>query len=156
MNQSTQKLQNFRNEVYQLLGPAKDSTFELMDAVLITRNVYSFGDDSGYNGRKKDAETMTSLMMPPERKFGWALKTTSSTDFAIHKRDNDQFCVVLNHALLRGVTSEMIYWWFRHFQNIKVTLDDIEGYEGKAVPAYLLWHPSDHFNATLKRKIGSQ
>ncbi|WP_048327681.1 DAPG hydrolase family protein [Crocosphaera watsonii] len=94
--------------------------------------------------------------MPPERKYDWALKTTSSTYFAIHKRKNGQFCVVLNHALLRGVTSEMIYWWFRHFQNIKVTLDDIEGYEGTAVPAYLLWHPSDHFNATLKGKIGSQ
>ncbi|EAZ89496.1 hypothetical protein CY0110_01595 [Crocosphaera chwakensis CCY0110] len=44
MNQSALKLQNFRNEVYQLLGPAKDSTFELMDAVLITRNVYSFAE----------------------------------------------------------------------------------------------------------------
>jgi hypothetical protein len=44
LNQSTQKLQNFRNEVYQLLGPAKDSTFELMDAVLVTRNVYSFAE----------------------------------------------------------------------------------------------------------------
>ena len=44
MNQSTKKLQNFRKEVYQLLGPAKDSTFELMDAVLITRNVYSFAE----------------------------------------------------------------------------------------------------------------
>ncbi|MCZ8240583.1 MAG: transposase [Microcystis sp. LE19-131.1A] len=41
MNQSTQKLQDFRNEVYQLLGPAKDSTFELMDAILVTKNVYS-------------------------------------------------------------------------------------------------------------------
>jgi hypothetical protein len=41
LNQSTQKLQDFRNEVYQLLGPAKDSTFELMDAILVTKNVYS-------------------------------------------------------------------------------------------------------------------
>ncbi len=44
MNQSVLKLQNFRKEVYQLLGPAKDSTFELMDAVLVTRNVYSLAE----------------------------------------------------------------------------------------------------------------
>ena len=44
MNQSTKKLQDFRNEVYQLLGPARDATFELMDAVLVTRNVYSFAE----------------------------------------------------------------------------------------------------------------
>jgi hypothetical protein len=44
LNQSTQKLQNFRNEAYQLLGPAKDATFDLMDAVLTTRKVYSFAE----------------------------------------------------------------------------------------------------------------
>ncbi|HAC62693.1 MAG TPA: hypothetical protein DCF68_03945 [Cyanothece sp. UBA12306] len=44
MNKSTQRLQNFRNDVYQLIGTAKDSTFELMDAVLITRNIYSFAE----------------------------------------------------------------------------------------------------------------
>ncbi|MDJ0842943.1 transposase [Crocosphaera sp.] len=44
MNQSALKLQNFRKEVYQLLGPAKDSTFDLMDAVLVTRTVYSFAE----------------------------------------------------------------------------------------------------------------
>lgn len=44
MFQSTHKLQNFRNEVYQLLGPAKDATFELMDAVLVTKNIYSFAE----------------------------------------------------------------------------------------------------------------
>ncbi len=44
MNKSAKKLLDFRNEVYQLLGPAKDSTFELMDAVLVTKNIYSFAE----------------------------------------------------------------------------------------------------------------
>ncbi len=44
MNKSAQKLSNFRNEAYQLLGTAKDATFDLMDAVLTTRNVYSFAE----------------------------------------------------------------------------------------------------------------
>ncbi|GBE77122.1 hypothetical protein myaer87_43490 [Microcystis aeruginosa NIES-87] len=44
MNQSLQKLQNFRKEAYQLLDPAKDATFDLMDAVLTTRKVDSFAE----------------------------------------------------------------------------------------------------------------
>ena len=38
------RLQQFRQEAYQLLGKAKDATFELMDAVLLTRSVYSFAE----------------------------------------------------------------------------------------------------------------
>ena len=99
---------------------------------------------------------MTNLQMPPERDYGWELKQTSSTYFEIHQRDNGQFACILNHSLLRGVTSEMIAWWFQRFQNMKVTLEDVEGFEGKTVPVYLLWHPSDHINATLKGKIGAE
>ncbi len=44
MTQSAQKLQQFRSKAYQLLGRAKDATFELMDAVLTTRNIYSFAE----------------------------------------------------------------------------------------------------------------
>ncbi len=44
MTQSAQKLQQFRSKAYQLLGLAKDATFDLMDAVLVTRNIYSFAE----------------------------------------------------------------------------------------------------------------
>ncbi|MGB5635158.1 MAG: hypothetical protein WBM44_21135 [Waterburya sp.] len=44
MTQSAQKLQQFRSKAYQLLGRAKDATFDLMDAVLVTRNIYSFAE----------------------------------------------------------------------------------------------------------------
>lgn len=39
-----EKLKQFRQEAYELLGKAKDATFELMDAVLLTRSVYSFAE----------------------------------------------------------------------------------------------------------------
>ena len=32
---------------------------------------------------------------------------------------------------------------------------DIEGYEGQTVPAYYLWHPSDHYGATLNGSLGT-
>ncbi len=44
MTQSAQKLQEFRSKAYQLLGRAKDATNDLMDAVLVTRNIYSFAE----------------------------------------------------------------------------------------------------------------
>lgn len=97
---------------------------------------------------------MSELVMPAERKFGWDLKPASSTHFDIHQRENGQFCVVLNHSILRGVNAEMIAWWFRHFPKMEVRLDDIEAYEGKKVPAYFLWHPSDHYSAVLDGKLG--
>ena len=97
---------------------------------------------------------MKNLTMPEKRDFGWKLKSLESTKFGIHQKDKGQFCVVLNHSLLRGVTSEMIYWWFLNFPNLLVNLVDIEGYEGRNVPAYLLWHPSDHHSASLSGNLG--
>ncbi|PWJ44947.1 hypothetical protein [Sediminitomix flava] len=97
---------------------------------------------------------MGKLVMPKERKYGWELKPTSSVHWGQVKNKSGQLCVVLEHSLLRGVTSEMIVWWFKNFANLRVTLDDIEGYENIKVPAYLLWHPSDHINASFKGKLG--
>ncbi|MEO0975574.1 MAG: hypothetical protein AAFX85_20985, partial [Pseudomonadota bacterium] len=64
---------------------------------------------------------MTDLTMPPERKFGWELKENGTSFFEIHERPNGQFCVVLNHALVRGVTSGMLHWWFLNFTGLRVT-----------------------------------
>jgi hypothetical protein len=36
----------FRKEVYSMLGKAKDSTFELMDSIMTTRNAYCLADFS--------------------------------------------------------------------------------------------------------------
>lgn len=91
--------------------------------------------------------------MPAARNFGWQLKDSDSSHFEIVTRDNGQFAVVLNHALLRGVRADMIAWWFQNFTRLSVTLEDVPGYEGQSVPAYLLWHPSDHFNATLLGEV---
>ncbi|MBD0263238.1 MAG: hypothetical protein ICV78_11080 [Tolypothrix sp. Co-bin9] len=38
------KLQEFRQATYKLLGKADDATFELTDAILLTRNAYSLAD----------------------------------------------------------------------------------------------------------------
>jgi len=94
---------------------------------------------------------MSRLKMPLERNFGWKLKENKSSYFDIHKKSNGQFCVVLNHSLVRGCTSEMIYWWFQNFPNMKVKLTDIEGYENEVVQGYFLWHPSDYHSVSITR-----
>jgi hypothetical protein len=38
------QLREFRQAAYECLCRAKDATFELMDAILLTRNAYSLGD----------------------------------------------------------------------------------------------------------------
>ena len=40
------KLQEFRQAAYKLLGKAHDATFELADAILTTRTAYSLADFS--------------------------------------------------------------------------------------------------------------
>lgn len=98
---------------------------------------------------------MIDLHMPAARYFGWALKPVSSSHFGIHQKENKQFCVVLNHALVRGVSAEMIHWWFLNFTRLKVRLLDVPGYEGRQVPAYWLWHPIDHLSAELSGELGT-
>ncbi|MEM8605800.1 MAG: hypothetical protein AAGF92_01745 [Myxococcota bacterium] len=98
---------------------------------------------------------MVDLRMPPARDFGWALKPVESSLFRIHERENGQFCVVLNHALLRGVQAEMIHWWFLNFPNLSVRLRNVRGYDGVEVPGYLLWHPVDHVSAALSGRLGA-
>ena len=47
------QLREFRQATYQCLCRAKDATFELIDAILLTRNAYSLV--LGSNASKKDA-----------------------------------------------------------------------------------------------------
>ena len=95
---------------------------------------------------------MAKFEMPKERLFGWKLKPVESTYFDVGVKPNGQLNVVLNHSLVRGCTTEMIHWWFRHFANMSVRLEDVVGYEGQRVPAYWLWHPQDHHSAELGGK----
>lgn len=105
-------------------------------------------------GKSKQMSQAQKFNIPKARDFGWELKPMSSIYYKVLRNKSNQICVVLEHSLLRGVTTEMIYWWFKHFPKLSVKLLDISGYEGQKVPGYLLWHPSDHVSAQLKGKLG--
>lgn len=57
--------------------------------------------------------------------------------------------MTIRHAPLRGVTPEMLAWWFR---NIEGTID----VDGVRYDRYLIWHPYDHIHyATTRQPDGS-
>lgn len=59
---------------------------------------------------------MEKLNMPAKRDFGWELKPVESTKFGIHQKENGQFCVVLNHSLLRDT-----HLGFREYRTAPLT-----------------------------------
>jgi hypothetical protein len=46
-------LSSFRHRIYGYLGKAQDTTFELIDAVLTTRHVYSFAELDLFRNNKE-------------------------------------------------------------------------------------------------------
>jgi hypothetical protein len=53
--------------------------------------------------------------------------------------------ITIDHEPLRGVTPEMLLWWFRHIG------EDMD-YLGSIVPRYRAWHPLDHVHWELARE----
>lgn len=47
----------------------------------------------------------------------------------------------VSHALLRGVTPQMLDWWFERFPYIRAVVG-----AGSAVTGFRLWHPLNHLN----------
>ncbi|MCE9598768.1 MAG: hypothetical protein K8S54_12440 [Spirochaetia bacterium] len=52
----------------------------------------------------------------------------------------------IEHDLVRGVTPEMLVWWFSHLEG---SLD----YNGMIVNRYRIWHPEDHVHASYERRL---
>ena len=52
--------------------------------------------------------------------------------------------IIVRHETIRGVTTEMLEWWYLHFPYYAVKLRD-----GVAISAYTLWHPFDHRKAVV-------
>lgn len=80
----------------------------------------------------------------PKREFGWQMKPLDSanTNFVIDK--NEVFRLTIEHDIVRGVTPDMLYWWFCNIGGSMV-------YQGNTYPKYLVWHPIDHIHWALAK-----
>ena len=88
---------------------------------------------------------MRKLPLLPERPFLGPLKTLDSarTSFGVNR--HGQLVLTIQHEAIRGVTPEMLRWWFE-------TLGQTVKLDGRDYPRYLLWHPRDHIHWELARK----
>lgn len=86
---------------------------------------------------------LTKKLYPPHD-FGWTLRQPESADVVQTQLGDGRREIRLDHAPLPGVTTEMLGWWFQHF-------DGVAEFRGEKLPAYHLWHPRDHLSVRPTR-----
>jgi len=75
-----------------------------------------------------------------------AMRSSASADVRRDVITRGLECVSIQHQVLAGVDSVMIYWWFRYFcyQNVRLA-------NGKLVSTFVLWHPLEHVSFGIQR-----
>ncbi|HET9906409.1 MAG TPA: hypothetical protein VFQ23_07205 [Anaerolineales bacterium] len=74
----------------------------------------------------------------PPLSFNWQMKPVSSASKAeIKVLPNNQFELTISHDIIKGVTPQMLHWWF-------CRIDDNMAYNGQSHHRYRVWHPLDH------------
>lgn len=81
------------------------------------------------------------MRLPEIRDFGWELKSLDSAQTAVTPLATGQIELTIAHETIRGVTAQMVAWWFSAFTGLTVEKD------GQRYPAYHVWHPYDHIEA---------
>jgi hypothetical protein len=81
----------------------------------------------------------------PSRDFGWQMKPLASAKTNIVKLPDGRLELTIEHDTVRGVSPEMLLWWF---SNIGGTM----AYGDSVYPRYLVWHPHDHIRWELVRE----
>jgi hypothetical protein len=86
--------------------------------------------------------------LPSVKEFNWQMKTLDSavTRFTIDK--SGVFHLHIEHDILKGVTPQMLEWWFKHIGGTMF-------YQGQEYPRYWVWHPKDHIHWALKNRLKS-
>jgi hypothetical protein len=89
--------------------------------------------------------------------YSYALRKVDSARVHVGARVDGRLEARIAHAPLRGVTSEMLVWWFENFADgLDAIEDDLSTRKtarvgDKDVPLYWLWHPIDHFMVRLTK-----
>ena len=84
-------------------------------------------------------------VLPAARPLLAPLRSLSSAQTSISRLPDRRLLLTIRHAPLRGITPEMLVWWFQNIEGT-VTVD------GHAYPRYLIWHPFDHIDYGATRQ----
>lgn len=85
------------------------------------------------------------LSKPNPLPIDWLRKPVSSARSGIETLKDGRLRCWIEHETIRGVTPEMLAWWFRNLEG------DVE-IEGVRYDRYRVWHPEDHLFAEYARK----
>jgi DAPG hydrolase PhiG domain len=88
------------------------------------------------------AESMSHDIVPPSRPVVWPLRRPETARTTFERLADGRRRILINHAELKGVTPEMLAWWYRH------VIGEM-AYAGGRWPRYLVWHPLDHISYTV-------
>lgn len=94
--------------------------------------------------RSRRRGTRAPDALPESRPLIGPLRPVGSAQTSLSRLPDRRLLMTIRHAPLRGVTPEMLVWWF---QNIEGTME-VDGVE---YPRYLVWHPYDHISYDATR-----
>jgi hypothetical protein len=87
--------------------------------------------------------------LPPIRPLLAPLRSVTSAQTSLRRLPDGRLLMTIRHAPLRGITPEMLVWWF---QNVEGAVE----IDGREYPRYLVWHPYDHIHYdTTRHRDGS-
>lgn len=87
---------------------------------------------------------MKRLPIPEPLPLLAPLRALDESRVSITEFPHRRLRLTIDHEPLRGVTPEMLLWWFRHIGH------QME-YAGASRPRYRVWHPLDHIHWELER-----
>ena len=87
---------------------------------------------------------MTRLPLPDSLPLTAPLRELDESRVSIQEFPHHRLRLTIDHEPLRGVTPEMLLWWFRH-------IGEPMAYAGGTHPRYRVWHPLDHIHWELER-----
>ena len=80
------------------------------------------------------------MHIPEPRAFGWQLKTFDNAHSKVTHLPDGRKLFEVNHPPVRGVTAEMLCWWYGVYADLQLVID------GVTYPAFLVSHPLDHIS----------
>lgn len=81
----------------------------------------------------------------PPLSIAWTRKPVASARTEVRKLDDGRIRLSIIHDVIKGVTPEMLVWWFKNIEG------EVE-IEGCRLNRYRVWHPIDHIHYRVAKR----
>lgn len=86
-----------------------------------------------------------STDLPEPRPLDWPRRQFSDAKFVFEQMRDGRIMIELHHNTIKGVTPEMLNWWFGVYATQKIRICE------QVFDAYLIWHPQDNVGLSVLR-----